>query len=128
MEEITRWLERQAGKVVSEGRVRRCVGGWVYEQAMDQQASDSLCLILFYRIITDGPMSATVFNGPTPLYDALYTSASNFITGTVTGLMVDSPSVPDTVNHISTTTHVVTKLFTPCVCLVVPIIRKIVAH
>ena len=71
---------------------------------MNQQASDTLCLILFYRIITDGPMSATVFNGPTPLYDALYTSASNFITGTVTGLMVDSPSVPDTVNHISTTT------------------------
>ena len=114
---------RITGETLSE-----CVGGWVYEQAMDQQASDSLCLILFYRIITDGPMSATVFNGPTPLYDALYTSASNFITGTVTGLMVDSPSVPDTVNHISTTTHVVTKLFTPCVCLVVPIIRKIVAH
>ena len=48
----------------------------------------SLCLILFYRIITDGPMSATVFNGPTPLYDALYTSANNFITGTVTVLTV----------------------------------------
>ena len=46
--------------------------------------SDFAFILLHCRIITDGPMSATVFNGPTPLYDALYTSASNFITGTLT--------------------------------------------
>jgi len=29
----------------------------------------------------DGPGSATIFNGPTPLLDAMYTSANNLITG-----------------------------------------------
>ena len=36
---------------------------------------------LHYRIIVDGSGSATVFNGPTPLLDAMYTSANNLITG-----------------------------------------------
>ena len=34
------------------------------------------------RIIYDGEGSDTVFNGPTPLYDALYTKANNFLAGT----------------------------------------------
>ena len=29
----------------------------------------------------DGPGSGTVFNGPVPLLDAMYTSATNYITG-----------------------------------------------
>lgn len=33
------------------------------------------------RIIVDGPESGTVFNGPVPLLDAMYTSATNYITG-----------------------------------------------
>ena len=33
------------------------------------------------RVIVDGTGSATVFNGPTPLLDAMYTSTSNLITG-----------------------------------------------
>ena len=34
-----------------------------------------------YRVIRDGPGSAVVFNGPSPLLDAMYTSTSNYITG-----------------------------------------------
>ena len=41
-----------------------------------------LIIILLYRIIVDGPDSGTVFNGPIPLLDAMYTSATNYITGT----------------------------------------------
>ena len=36
-----------------------------------------------FRIIIDGSGSRTVFNGPTPLYDALYSKANNFITGKI---------------------------------------------
>ena len=35
----------------------------------------------YFRIIIDGPGSTTVFNGPTPLLDALYTGANHFIAG-----------------------------------------------
>lgn len=35
----------------------------------------------FCRIVVDGPGSETVFNGPVPLLDAMYTSATNYITG-----------------------------------------------
>ena len=38
---------------------------------------------LYYRIIIDGSGSRTVFNGPTPLYDALYSKANSFITGKI---------------------------------------------
>ena len=38
---------------------------------------------LYYRIIIDGSGSRTVFNGPIPLYDALYSKANNFITGKI---------------------------------------------
>ena len=37
--------------------------------------------LMYYRIIKDGSGSVSVFNGPTPLYDALYTKANNFIAG-----------------------------------------------
>jgi hypothetical protein len=37
---------------------------------------------IYFRIIVDGPESGTVFNGPIPLLDAMYTSATNYITGT----------------------------------------------
>ena len=40
-----------------------------------------IIIILLYRIIVDGPDSGTVFNGPIPLLDAMYTSATNYITG-----------------------------------------------
>ena len=38
-------------------------------------------IMIIHRIIVDGPGSGTVFNGPVPLLDAMYTSASNYITG-----------------------------------------------
>ena len=38
-------------------------------------------LYLLCRVIVDGPGSAVVFNGPTPLLDAMYTSTANYITG-----------------------------------------------
>jgi len=41
----------------------------------------SLSLYSSYRVIRDGPGSAVVFNGPSPLLDAMYTSTSNYITG-----------------------------------------------
>ena len=47
---------------------------------------DMVCIIIWLcaildRIIVDGQGSATVFNGPTSLLDAMYTSATNYITG-----------------------------------------------
>ena len=36
-----------------------------------------------HRVIVDAPDSALVFNGPTPLRDAMYTSANNYITGNI---------------------------------------------
>ncbi len=38
-------------------------------------------LILHCRVIVDGDASGTVFNGPSPALDAMYTSTSNYITG-----------------------------------------------
>ena len=46
---------------------------------------DFVCSLLFppCRVIVDGSGSATVFNGPTPLLDVLYTGANHFIAGIV---------------------------------------------
>ena len=40
------------------------------------------------RIIVDGPESGTVFNGPVPLLDAMYTSATSYITGNIIPALV----------------------------------------
>ncbi len=36
---------------------------------------------MLFRVIVDGPGSATVFNGPVPLLDAMYTATTNYIAG-----------------------------------------------
>ena len=42
-----------------------------------------ISMSLACRIIVDGPESGTVFNGPIPLLDAMYSSATNYITGKI---------------------------------------------
>ena len=53
----------------------------------DTQDGYSMVYVHYFRVIIDGDDSATVFNGLTPLYDALYSKASNFITGRYNILM-----------------------------------------
>ena len=55
-----------------------------------------LIFFISFRLIIDGPGSATVFNGPIQLVDSLYTKADTFMTGKdtniITIVMIKIPS------------------------------------
>lgn len=46
-----------------------------------------LIFFISFRVIIDGPGSATVFNGPIQLVDSLYTKADTFMTGKDTNII-----------------------------------------